>query len=196
MRRTSTSSSSEASWASRPVRRPRAPALLLALGMIVTVLAPGCRRAQPQPPTPPAPPPAAKVKVVVYFGDQQAMYLEPEVREVPRDGRSDAEVAMAELLKGPAQAGHVRTIPEGVRLLGVTIEGDLARVDFSRELTARHGGGSAGELFTVYSIVNTLTELPGVKRVQILQEGKPLETLAGHMELLEPISRSEELIRR
>jgi Sporulation and spore germination. len=41
----------------------------------------------------------------------------------------------------------------------------------------------------VYSIVNTLAEFPNIKRVRILLEGQPVETLGGHIavnELLEP----------
>jgi spore germination protein GerM len=36
--------------------------------------------------------------------------------------------------------------------------------------------------------VNTLTGLPGLEKVKFLIEGKELETLAGHMELSEPVA--------
>jgi hypothetical protein len=41
---------------------------------------------------------------------------------------------------------------------------------------------------TIYSVVNSLsTSFPAVKRVQILVEDKPAETLAGHIDLTRPL---------
>jgi len=57
-----------------------------------------------------------------------------------------------------------------------------------------HPGGSAGELITVYSVVNTLTELPGVKEVRWLIDGQAVESLAGHLDLSRPVARSDEII--
>jgi spore germination protein GerM len=74
-------------------------------------------------------------------------------------------------------------------LLGAYQLGDTLVLDFSRELQTNHSGGSAGELLTVYSIVNTLAEnIHGISRVQILVEGNEVETLAGHLDLREPLS--------
>jgi germination protein M len=53
---------------------------------------------------------------------------------------------------------------------------------------AGHPGGSEAELMTVYSVVNSLTaSFPAVKRVQILVEDKPAQTLAGHIDLTRPL---------
>jgi hypothetical protein len=43
-------------------------------------------------------------------------------------------------------------------------------------------------MLTVYSIVNTaVANLDGIERVQILVEGKEVETLAGHLDLSKPL---------
>jgi hypothetical protein len=52
-------------------------------------------------------------------------------------------------------------------------------------------------MMTVYSIVNSLTlNFPQIKRVQILIEGKSIETIAGHLSLKQPISSKADLIKR
>jgi len=131
------------------------------------------------------------VKVTLYFGDSQALELLPEEREVPSgDPDSVAESVLRELVEGPREEGHVLTIPKGTRVLSVEIRDGVAYADFSKELVEKHWGGSTGELFTVYSVVNTLTELEGVDAVQLLVEGEPLQTL-GHMDLSEPLERDE-----
>ena len=80
-------------------------------------------------------------------------------------------------------------MPEGTRLISVDNVDGVAYVNFSRELVDRHPGGSTGELMTIDAVVLSLTELPEVEKVQFLVEGVKLETLAGHMSILEPIGR-------
>ena len=45
------------------------------------------------------------------------------------------------------------------------------------------------------SIVNTLTDFPEVKKVQILIDGASVETLSGHLDLSEPLPRMTELLK-
>lgn len=80
-----------------------------------------------------------------------------------------------------------------VKLLSLDIKKDLAIVNLSKEvLTIK--GGSMQELLLVGSIVNTLTEFKEIKQVQILVEGKRVETLLGHMDLSEPLDRDESIM--
>ncbi|MBC7339263.1 MAG: GerMN domain-containing protein [Firmicutes bacterium] len=56
--------------------------------------------------------------------------------------------------------------------------------------------GSLGEALAVAAIVNTLTEFPQIRQVQILVEGKQVESLAGHVDVSRPLTRNEKLIKR
>ena len=77
-----------------------------------------------------------------------------------------------------------------LRALYLTDRGD-AFVDLSPDVRTKHTGGALDELFTVYSIVNALTtNLPAVKRVQILIEGHEVDTLAGHVDLRHPLQKN------
>ena len=92
----------------------------------------------------------------------------------------------------PAPPPLVSAIPQGaaLRALYVTDRGD-AFVDLSAETRTMHSGGALDELFTVYSIVNALTtNLPAVTRVQILVDGKEVDTLAGHVDLRHPLQKN------
>ncbi|MDI6895284.1 MAG: GerMN domain-containing protein [Bacillota bacterium] len=46
------------------------------------------------------------------------------------------------------------------------------------------------------AIVNTLTEFPDIRQVQILVEGRKVESLAGHADVSRPLTRNERLIKR
>ena len=93
---------------------------------------------------------------------------------------------------GEAPSPLESPFPEGTELRAVylTPSGD-AFVDLNREVTREHGGGSLDELFTVYALVNALTtNLPEVSAVQILIDGREVDTLAGHIDLRHPLQRN------
>ena len=65
----------------------------------------------------------------------------------------------------------------------------MAFVDLSAEAGGAHPG-SLDEIFTVYSIVNTLTDnLPAIAAVQLLVDGRQVDTLAGHVDVRRPVAK-------
>ncbi|RJX23290.1 MAG: sporulation protein [Ammonifex sp.] len=136
----------------------------------------------------------SKVKVTLYFSDREAMYLVPEEREAVKGNKSLEEVIVNELIKGPENAALTRSVPEGTRLLSVSVVDGIAYVNFSKELQTKHWGGSAGETMTVYSIVNSLAKLDGVEKVQFLLEGERMDSLAGHIDITGPVAPQWDLV--
>lgn len=142
------------------------------------------------PPTAPALPPEARKTVRLYFASEEANSLKEELREIPKAANvvEEAKEVITELIKGPSQ-GLLPTIPAGVELRQLFIDSKgIAYVDFNREIQTKHPGGSAGELLTIYSIVDSLTaNFEDIKRVQILVEGAEIPTLAGHIDTRQPL---------
>lgn len=137
----------------------------------------------------------ATVAVTLYFPSRSGDLLLPEVRRMAAEHSSPGEV-VAELLKGPSPGLLlVNPFPPGTRLRGWSLQADgTLVVDFSQEIVTRHWGGTAGEMATVYSLVNTLTRLSGVRAVLIEVEGQPVDTLAGHLDLRYPLTFATELV--
>lgn len=121
--------------------------------------------------------------------------LLPEKLTIKDNGKPVAENALRALVgTKPGNAKYDDVVPIGTKLLSLRIEKDgTAYADFSREL-AKRGQGSYGELMLCYAITNTLTEFKEIKRVQILVEGKKVESLSGHMDVDEPLTRNESLL--
>lgn len=144
--------------------------------------------------------PAEKVKVILYFSDQDAMYLVPESRTVEVKDKNNTEMLakaiVEQLIKGPQNPDLVKTVPPEARVLSVKIADNIAQVNFSEEISTKHWGGSTGESMTVSSIVDSLTELQSIKQVQILIAGKKAETLAGHLDITQPLDRNEDMIKK
>lgn len=145
-------------------------------------------------------PKLATMEVVLYFSDDQAMYLVPEKRNITiKEGASDEMLAVSiakELIAGPRNKQLNATIPVEAKILSIKINEGIASVDFSQELQSKHWGGSTGEGMTLNSIANTLTELDSIDKVQLLIEGKKVESLAGHMDTSVPLERNEDIISK
>lgn len=150
----------------------------------------------------PAAPPAStpsqqeaerKITATLFYISEDGMRLATAQREVPY-GATPTEQArriLDEAIK-PAPAPYVSAIPSATKVRAVFVTGrGEAYVDLSREIAAAHTGGSLDELFTVYTIVNALTvNLPAITAVQILVDGKEVDTLAGHVDLRRPLGRN------
>jgi len=144
--------------------------------------------------TTPAAPAAAvrKITATLYFVSDDGMTLTPVQREVPF-GATVVEQARAILeaqIAGAPPLVSAVPIETKLRDVFITERGD-AFVDLSSDISAKHPGGSLDEIFTVYTLVNALTvNLPAITRVQILIDGKEVDTLAGHVDLRHPLSRN------
>lgn len=107
-----------------------------------------------------------------------------------------AKQILADLISGPFGSSAVRALPEGTRLRQVYVLADgIAWIDFSEELRSGMGGGSAQEQLVVYSIVNSLAgNVPEIRRVGLLVNGNPIDTLNGHLDLRRPLPPNPKLL--
>jgi spore germination protein GerM len=137
---------------------------------------------------------ASEMTIKVYYPDQDGERLLSETRKVKTDP-DKYTAALQALLSGPESKGHIAIIPKQAKLNSVTVKDGVAKADFSQELIKKFSGGSTGEEMLVGSIIDTLTEFPEVKKVQILVGGKAVETIAGHMDLSSPIARMSSLLK-
>ncbi|RJQ54745.1 MAG: hypothetical protein C4521_03915 [Actinobacteria bacterium] len=133
-----------------------------------------------------------KVIVTLYFSDANAEKLVREQREIPKTPAIAAAI-IRELIKGPTDEGLYPTVPRHLKLLGVKMKGNQAVVNLSRVRQSGYGG-TAAEMMMVYSIVNSLTELPNVKSVTFLVDGKKRDVLVDAFDVTEPVARDETLI--
>lgn len=131
-----------------------------------------------------------RINATLFYIGPDAQSLVAVTRDVPYGATAAGQARhILDAQLQPAPGSHYNAIPEGTRLLGVFVsDTGEAFVDLSPEVSANHSGGSLSELFTVYTIVNAITvSLPSVRAVQILIDGREVETLAGHVDLRHPL---------
>lgn len=86
-------------------------------------------------------------------------------------------------------------IPTGTLLHQVYLDDQsTAYLDFSHHLSDSHIGGTTAELLTVSVILQTIqTNFPEkITKVQILIEGQEVDTIAGHIDISQPLSLEEQ----
>ena len=140
---------------------------------------------------------AQKVQLTLYFSDKDAMYLVPQNVEVEIDPDEQIERTIINLLiAGPLDENLVSTIPKGTKIKDIYTNEGVACVDLSEEFVTEHSGGSAGEIHTIYSIVNSLTELPNISKVKFMIDGEVRETYKGHIQFDVLFEQNYDLIKK
>ena len=149
----------------------------------------------------PTPPPAGsgrKIKARLFYVAQDGIHLTHVERDVPYgEGTLEQAREIMAAQVAPVSEPLLSAIPTGTTLRALYLtEGGDAYADFSREIVSGHTGGTADELLTIYTIVNALTEnLPAVTGVQVLVDGKEVDTLAGHVDLRNPLGKNPALVQ-
>jgi len=143
-----------------------------------------------------------KVPVILYFGDEQQTKLIKEIRyvdikEAKKGAETLASVLVKELIKGPKAEGLTPLIPEGTSLRSpVTIADRIATVDFTKEFIENHPGGKTLAELTIYSIVNTLTEMKEIERVKITINGKTTKNFKDNVTLSSDFPRNDAVVNK
>lgn len=138
---------------------------------------------------------AEEISVIVYYPNADGTKLVPTKRYVTlKSGEDKYTAAMKSLMQGTENESETNIIPKKAKLNSVTVKGNVATVDFSRDLVKYFVGGSTGEAMLVGSVVNTLTEFSEIEKVKITIDGESVETLSGHMDLTEPFARMKKLL--
>ncbi|MBQ4517413.1 MAG: GerMN domain-containing protein [Clostridia bacterium] len=134
--------------------------------------------------------------VTLYFSDLNAEYLVREIRriKVPR-GDSMEKLVLAELINGPKSQNGARVIPAETKILSVETKESICFINLSEEFVTKNNVGTSAERLTVFSIVNSLTELSNIDKVQFLIEGEKRDVYH-HMVFNEPIERDISMIQK
>jgi len=140
--------------------------------------------------------------VPVYFGDKTSDLLLEVQRNMEQGKVWSARERVLELLAGPLEEDGANVwplMPPGVTaddIPSVDVYGDTAYVNLSARFKEACAGMTAkSEMLLVYSIVNTVTAMDGISKVQFTVEGKQVDKLAGYLCLSDPLLRNYGIIK-
>ncbi len=141
--------------------------------------------------------PSETMVVRAYFvlgGEPGTVGLLPVLRTVPKSA-AVATAAMDALLAGPTavESGDrqiTSAVPDGTRLLGVTIKSGVGTVDLSTEFDS--GGGTASMQYRLAQVVYTLTQFNTVKSVVFKIDGATVTVFSSEGIVLDgPVGRAD-----
>jgi germination protein M len=157
--------------------------LFVAIAALAIAVGVWLRLTPAPPPTPPAPPREARIYLPKVNAQGELTYESKPV------AIQNPNAAYTEVFETLIRESGV--FPKGARLLGATIRDGMLQLNFSPELTQNFEGGSDDEAALVNAITSTAGSFPNIERVQILVDGKPVESLGGHIDLSHalPVSR-------
>jgi len=136
-----------------------------------------------------------KLELNFYFSSlEEEKKLVSEKRTIIA-GNSEAAVrnAVTELLKGPEKSYHFPVIPAGTELIDAETNKNIAEIDLSQEFLNESLDSRILDEYIIYSIVNTLTEIPEIEGVIFYIEGIRIKVY-GNIDLSIPAIRNKEYL--
>lgn len=111
-----------------------------------------------------------RTELTLYFANAAGDKLVEEKRDVMRNTNTSVEKLIVEqLIEGPQQEGHFATIPADVKLLNVSVNDTVCSINLDAAFL--NSPLEVAAYIPIYSIVNSLSELSTVSRVQIRING-------------------------
>ncbi|HEX9493027.1 MAG TPA: GerMN domain-containing protein [Thermoanaerobaculia bacterium] len=166
----------------------------------LVIVAASCRRQQPLTRNLNVENKVAMRTVSLYY-ESPDLLLAPERRDLPlpENPAGALDLVLRELLKGSANAAVPRLLPgDTVVRAAYLLPDGTAFVDLGGPtLTQGWATGSHQELMAIYSVVQTVTSnFPDAKRVRVLVNGAPAETLGGHVSLSRALAPMPSVVAR
>jgi len=139
------------------------------------------------------------MRAVRLYYESPSMLLASETRNVPlpENPAAAVPVVVREMMKGPTQPERLRIFPLDTVVRGTYLlpEGTVIVDLGGATITQGWGIGTHDELMAIESLVWTVTSNFGeAKRVRVLVNGSPAETLAGHIALSRSLTPKPDLL--
>lgn len=135
------------------------------------------------------------VETVLYFSDSAGEKLVGEKTNIAYNKNTSIEKVVIEyLLNGPSESENRKTLPSNLNVISASTKDGTCYVNFNSAFLSSLADVSAK--ITLYSLVNTLCELPSVKNVQFLVNGSSDYSLRETYSLAELYERNLDLIKQ
>lgn len=133
------------------------------------------------------------VKLNLYFANKAGDKLKNQSCVIEYNANVAVEkVVVEQLIAGPTEDGYYATIPKDTKVMSVTTKDGVCYVNLDTGFTAQ--GYDVLGTVTIYSIVNSLTELTDITSVQILVNGETSISYKDNISLETTFQRNTEII--
>ena len=135
------------------------------------------------------------VKLNLYYANKNGDKLKTQSSVLEYNANVAVEkVVVEQLIAGPSEEGFFATIPKDTKVLSITTKDGVCYVNLDTAFTGQ--GYDVLGAVTIYSIVNSLTEISGINSVQILVNGETSITYKDNISLETIFQRNPEIIEK
>ena len=136
--------------------------------------------------------------LIMYFADHQGTWLSKVPVEITYDATLPMEqLAMEQLMKGPdsieGAKNLLKTVPEGTKINKISVKENTCYLDLSSDFMEKRSNIS--DEVAIYSVVNTLVELPAINKVQFSIDGKQVLLFDDRVNFGEPFECNLDLVK-
>ena len=137
-----------------------------------------------------------RIEAVLYFADQEMTCLKAEKRAISMPLTESFPVCLVNaLMQGPSSNNLSGILPETGTVLSAQIRDGICFLNLAEDCFETYIGTDLQEKLAVFSIVNTITQLPAVDQVQILKNGERCTYYYASVQIDEPLAAQSELIQ-
>lgn len=135
------------------------------------------------------------VKLNLYFANKTGDKLKSQSTVIEYNANVAVEkVVVEQLIAGTTEDGYYATLPKDTKVISVTTKDNVCYVNLDSGFTGQ--GYDVLGTVTIYSIVNSLTELPGITSVQLLINGETSITYKGNISLETTFQKNTEIMEK
>ena len=135
------------------------------------------------------------VKLNLYYANKSGDKLKTQSSVLEYNANVAVEkVVVEQLIAGPSEEGFFATIPKDTKVMSITTKDGVCYVNLDTAFTGQ--GYDVLGAVTIYSIVNSLTEISGISSVQILVNGETSITYKDNISLETTFQRNPEIIEK
>ncbi len=111
-----------------------------------------------------------ETELTLYFTDETGTYLKSEKRDVVyRSGQTLESLVIEELIDGPQESGNYAVLDSSLKLTSISVTDSVCYVYF--DATFLDNSLEVADYIPIYAIVNSLSELSSISRVQFVIDG-------------------------
>ena len=130
-----------------------------------------------------------ETELVLYFADETGQWLKAEHRNIVyRSGQTLERLVVEELIEGPHEEGHYPVLESSLRLTGISVSDSICYVYFDASFL--QNTLEVEDYIPIYAIVNSLSELSNISRVQFVISGSQDATFRETISLSGALSRN------
>ena len=134
-----------------------------------------------------------KTELTLYFADETGNKLLEEKREVVHNINTSLEQLVVEqLIAGPGQEGRHPTLPSDCKILSLSVTDNVCYINFDSAFL--NTSLPVSEYVPIYSIVDSLSEMTTVTKVQIMVNGSQNVMFRDVISLNTPFEKSQDYI--